>query len=481
MPVATLAFGSYRPDLPPLSDGVVSVAENVVPGSQGWQPMPSFAQILSSAALPDRPLGGFASRASDAETSIFAGTSDTIYQFAATSWDDVGTGYGASDTGWSFVQYGNRVIAANGSDPLQKFDLSTDTAFSDLDGTPPVLAFLTVVKNFVVGGRVDTNAQAIAWSGNNNSEIWTPGVGESDFQVFADGGPVNAIAGGEFGLILQENCIRRMDYVGGNIIFDISVISPNVGCVAPRSFVQVGQRCFFWSYRGFMTCDGAAVEPIGDQRVDDTFARLASSVDFAQMSAVADPIRKIILWTVPAAEPDLCFGYNWALGEWFTLRQSARLLFSALRPTYTLEDLDDIAPPDLDDAGISVDEPGLQGGVPLYYVFDGNNRLGSMAGPNMAWSLEIPLIQPMPDRSVRVRRARPLTDAIDGLSFRIDARARLGDAQAFTATGSMMADGTMPLLVSGRFMAARLSAQAGTDCTFVKGVRVEYEPQGRGL
>ena len=477
---ASLPLGEYRPDQPPLTEGVVTVAENVLPGVNGYLAMKAFVPV-SGATLPARPEGGISLRGSDRVSRVFAGTETNIYKLGASGWVSVGSGFYARSNAWTFLQYSDRLIATNGTDPIQKMDLLTDATFSPLPGNPPTLAYAAVVGGFVFGGIANGAAQTLAWSGNQKSDLWTPGVGESDFQPLPDGGVITGITGGEVALIFQQDCIRRADYVAGRVIFDINVIAPSVGCVAPRSLVQVGQVSYFLSNLGFMRTDGAGVTPIGDQRVDLTFQRLADAGLLRRMCAVSDPVNKVIIWTVPEADPDLWFCYSWAVDSWSVVRQPARLLMSGLTRTATLEQMDALAPPNMDDAGATVDDPRFLGGIPLLYCFDDLNRLGTFSGVNMAAKIAVPLLQPSVERAILVSRVRPLTDAVSGLTLRMDGRMRLGDAAALTVRSELTRAGDMPVLCHGRFMGAEIEAAAGASWSFMRGLDLEFEPQGAVL
>jgi hypothetical protein len=65
-------------------------------------------------------------------------------------------------------------------------------------------------------------------------------VDQSDYQIMPSGGRITGILSGEFGVILQRNRICRMDYVGGNTIFEINEVSSNIGCVSVHTVAQWG-------------------------------------------------------------------------------------------------------------------------------------------------------------------------------------------------------------------------------------------------
>jgi hypothetical protein len=93
----------------------------------------------------------------------------------------------------------------------------------------------------------------------NASASWTSGVNSSDFQDFPDGGIVRGVAGGEAGIIFQDQAIRRMSYVPGSpIIFQIDRITQDKGLYAPYSIIRAGERIFFYAGQGFHKIDRGA-------------------------------------------------------------------------------------------------------------------------------------------------------------------------------------------------------------------------------
>ena len=82
----------------------------------------------------------------------------------------------------------------------------------------PRMKLVTTILDFLVGGVVDGDTMRVQWSGINNSEQWTFGVGQSDLNIAATGGAITGITGGECVLVLQEERITRMRYVCGKLM-----------------------------------------------------------------------------------------------------------------------------------------------------------------------------------------------------------------------------------------------------------------------
>src|SRR5207244_2448729 len=156
---------------------------------------------------------------------------------------------------WKFAQTGNLVFATQANTVLQVFDLTSSSAFGDALGSPPQAGYIDVVGRFLVLSGLQSIPYRIQWSGLNSfnaSQSWTSGVNSSDFQDFPDGGIVRGVAGGEFGIVFQDQAIRRMSYVPGSpVVFQIDRIAQDKGLFAPYSIIRAGEIVFFCSGHGF--------------------------------------------------------------------------------------------------------------------------------------------------------------------------------------------------------------------------------------
>ena len=251
-----LQTGEYRPDVSDYLGTASRNVLNVVPRGDGYGPFPSFSTY--SQALPAACRGGFYALKSDGSVATFAGTSTKLYLLNNTTlaWTDVSLGgtYGAlsSTAQWQFVQFGNLVFATQANAVLQVFDLSVSSAFANCAGSPPQAAYISVVGRFLVLSGLLSQPFRIQWSGLNATTTWTSGVNSSDFQDLPDGGIVRGVAGGESGVIFQDQAIRRMSYLPGSaLIFQIERIAQDLGLFAPLSLVRAGSLIFFHSAQGF--------------------------------------------------------------------------------------------------------------------------------------------------------------------------------------------------------------------------------------
>ncbi len=330
MPV--LFFSEYRPDVSDYEGNSSKNITNVVPRGDGYGPFPAFSTFTQ--ALPASPLGSFAARKNDGSIALFAGTITDLYMLNNTNgtWGKVSRagGYSAVPSGaiWSFAQFNNFVFACQQNDIVQIFDLTSSALFANAaDSNTPQASFVTVVNSFLVlSGIASPNVYRIQWSGLNDvssSQSFTSGINSSDFQDLADGGIVHGVSGGEYGVIFQDTCIRRLLYAPGSpFVFQIDRIAVDDGLLVPYSLIRAGNNIFWLGPQGFkMLPPGGVPTPIGKERVDRTFT---IDCDFTHPELIQgsnDPTHTRVLWAYKSVgnsqtTADKMMVYDWALDRW---------------------------------------------------------------------------------------------------------------------------------------------------------------------
>lgn len=354
-----LPFGQWLPDTSDYESQTQSkTVQNVYPRADGYGPWPDFASF--SQALPAACRGAFYALNSDGTITIFAGTSNKLYQLnnSTFAWTDVSLGgstYSAlgSTSNWQFAQTGNLVFATQANAVLQVFTLGVSSAFANAAGSPPQAAYISVVGRFLVLSGLLSQPYRIQWSGLNNynaSTSWDNTTLGSNFQDFPDGGVVRGVAGGEFGTIFQDQAIRRMAYVGGSVIFQIERVTQDLGLFAPYSIVRSGASIYFYSSQGFFKIDpGGFPEPVGRERVDRTFFADLDRGNLQLLQGASDPRTTRVYWAYKSVSGvanayDKILGYDKVLDRWFTINMVGQFLVGISQSGTTLEALDAIAP-----------------------------------------------------------------------------------------------------------------------------------------
>jgi hypothetical protein len=129
------------------------------------------------------------------------------------------------------------MIATNGADAPQVVTLGAPTSRHSPD-LPPKARHIAVVRDFVVLGNVDDGTarpNRVAWSAINNSADWAVSAStQSDIQdLQGDGGWVQKVVGGEYGLVFQERAVWKMTYIGSPVIFQFDLIERSRGALPP--------------------------------------------------------------------------------------------------------------------------------------------------------------------------------------------------------------------------------------------------------
>jgi hypothetical protein len=347
--------------------------------------------------------GGTAINTSGAGT----GTHSVTHMYSALS----------SDMQWQFAQFGNLVFATQENAPLQVYNLSSSTAFADCSGSPPQAAYISVVGRFLVLSGLLSNPYRIHWSGLNDTTQWTSGVNSSDYQDFPDGGIVRGVAGGEFGVIFQDQAIRRMVYAPGSaIVFQIERVSQDQGLFAPYSIIRAGDTVLFYSAQGFYKIiPGGRPEQIGREKVDRFFFDDLDKTDLKLFIGAADPRSTMVFWAYKSTSGatglyDKIIGYDLALERWFTIEMTGEYLLGMSQPGITLENLDSISA-SIDALEASLDSFAVST-QPLIAQFSSAHKMGFFSGSNLEATLET-AEQGTDGQRIFIRGFRPITDAAE--------------------------------------------------------------------
>jgi hypothetical protein len=388
----------------------------------------------------------------------------------------------SSSSQWQFAQFGNLVFATQKNAVLQVYNLSSSTAFADTSGSPPQADYISVVGRFLVLSGLLSNPFRIHWSGLNDTTNWTSGVGSSDYQDFPDGGIVRGVSGGEFGIVFQDQAIRRMSYIPGSpLIFQIERISQDSGLYAPYSVISAADLTFFHSAHGFhKIAPGGVPEQIGRERVDRTFFDDLDKTELRMFIGAYDPRTTRVFWAYKSTSGttalyDKIIGFDFALDRWFTVTMTGEYLLGMSQPGITLENLDTLSS-SIDALAASLDSFAVST-QPLIAQFDSAHKMGFFSGSNLETTLETGE-QGTDGRRVFLSGFRPVTDASSvygSASYReiiSDTPTSLPEIAKNTRTGRC------DLRRSTRYTRMKIRIPASTSWTFAAGVEPDIRQEG---
>jgi hypothetical protein len=377
---------------------------------------------------------------------------------------------------WRFTQFGNVLIAANGGNRLQGFNVNTSTTFQDLAADAPQSRYVTVVRDFVVSGYVGSDyPNRVQWSALGDESNWAnSATTQADFQDIPDGGSIVGVTGGEFGLIFMDRSIHRMSYIGSPLVFQFDNISRNQGCYEANSIIQYGGTSFFLSDDGFYACDGQQIIPIGNEKVNRYFYNDVDEGSLSLMSAAVDPFRKLVIWAYASqssATVDKLLIYNYQTNKWTSGTTDASRVASSSTPAYTLEGLDVFG--NLDTIPSTFDSRIWLGGK-LQFAGVRNTKIITFSGENNTAIIETGDIE-MPGVTSAITMAKPIVDNGSG-NVALFSRRLLSQQVVFGSQTAADSENRVSIRGIGRYH--RLQLTPTGQWTNTVGIDVEMNPLG---
>lgn len=474
MATSRVTFGEWLPDQPGIV-GALTTAKNCYPRAVGYGPFPEEVDYSASAA--QNLTNVVAARDSNGNTRVFASGSTRLYKLDSSdfSLDDVSaTTYSGGDM-WKFTQFGNKLIAANEANTMQAYDLTSTGNFAVLASDAPKVKFVTVVRDFVVTGYQTSYQNRVQWSGINNETTWAAsGTTQADFQDIPDGGRVQGVTGGEFGIILMDRSIYRMSYVGTPLIFQFDNISRNLGCYEPNSVIQWQGVTYFLSNDGFYACDGQNVVNIGAEKINRFFFNTLRLSNIDQMSTAVDPVKNLVLFGYPST--DLTYRiliYHVPTKRWSYSDTGVNRVASSSTPGLTLEALDSVST-SIDLLQTPLDSRLWVGGDIQLAGVKGA-KIITFTGSSKTAQIDTSDIQTDGNQSM-ITLVKPLVDNGSG-SVSVQSRLKLNENVVFNSVTPADSENRIGVRSYGRYHRVRLQP-SGDNWSSAIGVDIEIQQAG---
>lgn len=488
-----IPFGEWLPDRPPLGlVPAVVTATNVIPDAQSYRPFPTL--VTFATGVQGRCLGGIVATDGAGNNYNYVGDASRLYSLVATSFTSVTrttANYSTADgDAWEFVNWGNTVIGVNGLNDLpQQISLGGGT-FADMN-IGVKARHVGVMRDFVVYGNISdsaANVYRVRWSAINNPLSMTVDAATmADFQDLpSEGGPVQKVLGGEFGVVLQQRSVWRMLFVGSPLVFQFDRVHNNIGAYAPQAAVRYQNHTFFLAEDGFYAFDGSEVRPIGAGKIDKFFFGDLATSNASRVWAYVDAPHKLVLWAYPsgsnsAGNPDKIMVYSWAFDRWALVEGvNIEIITNSVTTGYTLEGLDALYS-SIDSVPVSLDSTQWQGGQFVLGAFNASHALARFNGSAMAATIETGEFQLFPDSRAQIEEVRPMADGLSAsTSVIVVNRNNLTESASVGGTSTYPnATGFCQFRVDARYFRIRLVTASATDFLHLVGVEVKGYPTGR--
>lgn len=473
----SVPFGEWLPDLPPLENSGTLVAKNCIPQIKSYRELRSLSEFTDALSSP--ALGAFWLQIADNTVFNFAGDSTSLYELTNnnTQWTNRSAGGMAYNTAtnWEFAKFGNRVIAVSIANDPQVYEAGVASAFNDLGGSPPRAARIAVVRDFVVLGDIagsDRGPNYVQWSGFNNSELWTPSrATQSDFQeLFGRGGRVQKIVPGEYGIIIQEHSIHRMEYIGPPTVFQFDEVERGRGTPAPNSVVWTGDLVFYYGHDGFYLFNGVSSEPIGANRVNRWFSQNADVASLDTMRGVIDRRNRLVMWAFRSSSSltynDRLIMFNWTANRWSYGELDTQVLAEYVTSGITIDDpaFDAIYSNTIDGAEQTpFDSEAYQGGSLSLQAFTTANRSATFDGDALMTTLDTTEVAGPDNNLLYTNSVRPIVNGSPTTSITVEIghRNRTQDVLTYTSPRGLNSIGESNQRIKSRYQRYRVNISGG--------------------
>ena len=488
-----IKFGEFFPDQSDLNNPGTTVATNVIPAATGYTSIQGLSPI--SGAADEKIVSMFAAKDDDGNFALYAADRTKIYRLDTTDSSLVSeskSGNYSTDVNdkWRFVQFGENVIATNFADPIQTKIAASGGLFADLSADAPKAKYIAVVRDFVFTGYTNDATDGnkpyrVRWSAINDHTSWAVDpTTQADFQDIADMGNVTGVVGGEYATILLEKGIVRGSYIGSPLIFQFDKVETNRGCKVPNSVCNVGHNVFYLSDDGFYMFDGQSSKAIGAEKVNKFFLDDFNSGFSQNMSASADPLNQIVVWSYPSREsingtPDKLLIYSYTLDRWSTAEVVADSISPLYSSGYTLENLDNINS-SIDSLPASLDSALYRGGE-FFFAASKDKKVQSFTGDTLSATIETAEFEVSAGFNSVIRNIVPYVTIQQATSATVTAqvasRSRQVDTFTFGVESTLNADNFIPVRSGGRYHRVRIKISGGWKKA--QGIDIEASKIGR--
>ncbi len=468
-----LSFGPYRPDMAETNPGVSRRVLNVHPRRDGsgisYHPRASLAVPATAQALPGQSRGSLAVVTQDGAFKGFFGTSNKLYMLNSDfSFTEIGTGYTVpTGDSWGMLQYGPRLLATNAFNGMLTYNVELGGAVTAVVGAPKAVSLFAAFE-CVFALACDGQNQLMRNSAPGDYTNWkTRGAGAQEFadgEGLMGGGPLNdGVAG-----VIQKAAVSLLSVTGDRLVYRKDKVAEGVGAVNRECIVQAPGALYFYDTSGFYRLTAGGLEPIGQDKVNRTFAAALGQMD--GLSGAYDPLNRQVVWryaagTVSGAVLQNLIVYDIGTGEFVEAEESTADIMRMSSPAYTLEDMNVFG--SLDALPYSLDSAVWKGGRPTLAALDADRKFGFFNGPNLPASIDTATLTDT--SSMLVTWAMPVTDG-EAFTLALTVRDRLSDTGAMKAPASMQASGRVPLRGRGKVLTLTAQAPAGDTWTYLRGV-----------
>ena len=266
-------FIGFKPDIDPVTPGVITDCDDLLPTIRGFKSMPAPVSTLLP-ALAAAAVGAAVVVKLDGTSRMFAGTTTKLYESASSSWTDRSKGGAAYSAGtfWRFAQFGNDTLAVNKAEIVQQ---SSTAAFSDVTNSPKA-SCIDASAGFVMLGSTNEATYGdqtdrwwcSAYQDATSATAFTPSVTTqctTGRLVDAPGAILAIRALGSNFVAYKAKSMFLGTYVGAPSVWAWLQVPGEIGCSSQEAIVATGTSHMFVGDNNIYKYDGTRPIPIGDE------------------------------------------------------------------------------------------------------------------------------------------------------------------------------------------------------------------------
>ena len=285
----------FMPDEEITTEGALLECINLIPTNKGFSSIQEPTNIFPG-QLSYRPRGS--AQIDRTSGAIFVvGTQTNLYGIGGNGFVDIGRFYTYTPTSlWTFSNFGDVILAANGHDKIQCFPNENGSErFGDIT-TAPKSKIVLSSNGFVLGFNHESEPDGWACSAIYNHLDWDPDVSTQAANgrlLDSQGEIVTALGLGQTVAVYKNNSVYLGTYVGPPVIWAWEKISDDIGALSPNSVVDIGGQHFIVSKNDFWIFDGSRPYRV-ESPVKEWFFNNLSQSKRLNTTCVFDKIQNLV-------------------------------------------------------------------------------------------------------------------------------------------------------------------------------------------
>lgn len=386
----------FSPDAEPTTPGCILNAQGIVPYEAGIRAAPS-AQSVGVNALASECRGSAVIRQLTGSSRFFGATASNIYEASGTTWSSVGSGYTlGTDNRWSFVGYGDSVLASNPSTGIVR---STGLGFSAVAGAPKAKCLVSA-RGFVLAFATNEGTYGDSpdrwWcSALYNETDWVPSVSTQSNTgrlIEGSGAITAAVRFGDQVVAYKARAMFLGHYAGSPSVWGWTVVSFDVGCVGPEAAADTSIGHIFVGSDNIYHFDGTRPLPIATGVVSQWWLNNSSAEYRYRTKLLWDRDNSLVWIYFPSAastgDCDDCIVFHVATKQWGRVSMNVEAVVNYVSPAASYDAGSSVVTTYDSGPDIAFDSPFWLSQKSNPAVFDSTHTVKTLTGIADPWWFE---------------------------------------------------------------------------------------------